>query len=76
MIKNKKKNKTKRSKFIQQSKKQLSRESNLNHLLGRLAPRPRCHVTKAFSGKIIITIYFLSNSNGKHCLKLVELYLS
>ena len=46
----------KRSKFIQQSKKQLSRESNLNHLLGRLAPRPRCHVTKALSGKINITI--------------------
>ena len=44
MIKNKNNNKTKNNN-IQQRKKQLSRESNLDHLQGRSAPRPLAWAT-------------------------------
>ena len=63
MIKNKNKNKTKNNN-IQQRKKQLSRESNLDHLHGRSAPRPLGHNAKADNvaglkvGKLLYLKYY------------------
>ena len=53
MIKNKTKTKTKNT--MQRGKKNLNRESILDHQRGRSAPRPKCHAAKdKVNGKIII----------------------